>query len=342
MLTGRQLTLAAIRGEPHDRVPVAQHNFTFCARQAGLTMDEFRYDPHKAARALADAAYRFDYDCIIIDFDTVTLAEAMGAKLVFPPDDPARTAEPLLKDLAQATDLQVPDPYKDGRLPICLEATREVRRIVGDDKAIMGRADQGPFGLLFALRGHEELMIDVLDAPEESFHRALQVCTEAGVRYARAQLEAGADLTSIGDSAAGESLISPAHYVRLAQPYERQYKQALGDGLLSLHICGKTNRIIAGMLDTGCEVLELDHWNDLAVSLDVIDSRACIFGNIDPSGVLSQGSREDVLDACRPVLEAAVRKTRRFALCPGCLANADVPPENIQAMTDAARRWGQY
>jgi uroporphyrinogen-III decarboxylase len=74
----------------------------------------------------------------------------------------------------------------------------------------------------------------------------------------------------------------------------------------------------------------------------VVDSRACIFGNIDPSGVLSQGNRQDVLDACRPVLEAAVRKTRRFVLCPGCLANADVPPENIQAMTDAARRCGQY
>jgi MtaA/CmuA family methyltransferase len=341
-MTGRQRTLAAIRGTPHDRIPVAQHNFTFCARQAGLTMAGFRSNPKRAAQALADAAYRFDYDCIIIDFDTCTLAEAMGAVLVFPQDEPARVAKPAVKSLADACHLPLPDPDHDGRLPLWLETTRELRRLVGDEKAIMGRADQGPFGLLFALRGHEELMMDVIEAPEGLLGEALAICTRAGVAFAKAQLAAGADLTSIGDSAAGESLISPAHYTRMAQPFQRQYKQALGDGLLSLHICGKTNGIIAGMIDTGCEVLELDHWNDLARSLDVVANRACIFGNIDPSAVLSQGSTAEVLAACRGVVELAKARTWRFALCPGCLANADVPPENIQAMTEAAQRWGVY
>lgn len=341
-MTGRQRTLAAIRGEPHDRIPVAQHNFTFCARQAGLTMTEFRGHPKRAARALADAAHRFGYDCIIIDFDTCTLAEAMGATLVYPEDEPARVAQPALKSLAEARHLRVPDPLRDGRLPLWLETTRELRRIVGDEKGIMGRADQGPFGLLFALRGHEELMVDVIEAPADLFQQALAICSEAGVAFAKAQLAAGADLTSIGDSAAGQSLISPAHYVRLAQPFEKRYKEGLGEGLLSLHICGKTNGIIAGMIDTGCDVLELDHWNDLARSLAVVADRACIFGNIDPSAVLSQGSTQDVLAACRRVVELAKAKTWKFALCPGCLANADVPPENIQAMTDAAQRWGRY
>ena len=341
-MNGRQRTLAAIRGEPHDRIPVAQHNFTFCARQAGLRMAEFRASPKRAAQALADAARRFDYDCIIIDFDTCTLAEAMGATLVFPEDEPARVEKPALKSLADAGHLRVPDPHRDGRLPLWLETTRELRRIVGDAKAIMGRADQGPFGLLFALRGHEDLMLDVLEAPAPWWLQALVICTEAGVAFAKAQLAAGADLTSIGDSAAGESLISPAHYARFAQPFEKQYKQALGDGLLALHICGKTNGIIAGMMDTGCDVLELDHWNDLSRSLDAVANRACIFGNIDPSAVLSQGSKEDVLAACRRVVELAKVRTWKFALCPGCLAHADVPPENIQAMTEAAKRWGRY
>jgi uroporphyrinogen decarboxylase len=341
-MTGRQRTLAAIRGEPHDRVPVAQHNFTFCARQAGLTMAEFRDHPKRAAQALADAAYRFDYDCIIIDFDTCALAEAMGATLVFPEDEPARVAKPALTSLAGARELRMPDPHRDGRLPLWLETTRELRRIVGDEKAIMGRADQGPFGLLFALRGHEELMMDVIEAPEELFRQALAICTQAGVAFAKAQLAAGADLTSIGDSAAGESLISPAHYAKFAQPFQKEYKQALGDGLLALHICGKTNGIIAGMIATGCDVLELDHWNDLARSLNVVANRTCIFGNIDPSAVLSQGSKDEVLAACRSVVELAKARTWNFALCPGCLANSDVPPENIQAMTEAARRWGVY
>jgi len=69
---------------PHDRVPVAQHNFAFVAKRAGLSMKEFAFNPDKAAQALADAAHDFGYDCIIIDFDTCVLAEAMGATITFP------------------------------------------------------------------------------------------------------------------------------------------------------------------------------------------------------------------------------------------------------------------
>lgn len=341
-MTSRQRTLAAIAGLPHDRVPVIQHNFPFCVRQAGIAMEEYRQDPKLAAKVLADAAYTYGYDCIIIDFDTCTLAEALGAELEFPRDGMATVKTPPLESVAQMADLKVPSPFKDGRMPLWLETTRELRRIVGDDKAIMGRADQGPFGLLFQLRGHENFMMDVIDAEEDVLHMALARCTEIGVQFAKAQLDAGSDITSIGDSASGESLISPRHYAQFAQPYQKAYKQALGNGLLSLHICGKTNSIIEGMVQTGSDVLELDHENVLATSLTAVDSRAAVFGNIDPSSVLSQGSEEDVLRASREVLSFAVPQYLRFGLCPGCVANADVPPENICAMTKAAEQWGCY
>jgi len=341
-MTSRERTLAAIAGQPHDRVPVAQHNFPFCVRQAGITMDQYRGDPKLAAKVLADAAFTFGYDCIIIDFDTCTLAEALGAELEFPPDGMATVKTPPLESVAQMADLPMPDPTKDGRMPLWLETTRELRSIVGNEKAIMARADQGPFGLLFQLRGHENFMMDILDEDEAQLKQALSKCASIGVEFAKAQLDAGADITSIGDSASGESLISPRHYAELAQPYQKAYKQALGEGLLSLHICGKTNSIIERMVQTGCDVLELDHENDLALSLETVRSRATIFGNIDPSSVLSQGSEDDVLRACRKVLEVAVPRYSKFVLCPGCVANADVPPENIAAMTKAAILWGQY
>ena len=340
-MTSRELILAAIHGYPHARVPVAQHNFAFCIRHAGITVNDYRNDPEMAARVLVSAAEEFGYDGIIIDFDTSSLAEAMGAQLDFPEDDMARVAHPPLDAIADIRKLPMPDPCKDGRLPLWLETTRAVRRLAGDRLAVMSRADQGPFGLLFQLRGHENFMIDLLDEDESLIFDALDFCAEAGSRFARAQLDAGADLTSIGDSACGQSLISPAHYLKFGQPYQAAYRKRMGEGLLSLHICGKTNEIISDMADTGCEVLELDHLNDIVRSIEVLGGRSCIWGNIDPA-LLSLGSADDVLAACRPVLEAAVAHADRFVLCPGCLANADVPAENINAMTEAAHRWGHY
>jgi len=51
--------------------------------------------------------------------------------------------------------------------------------------------------------------------------------------------------------------------MKFGRPYQAIYRERMGDGILSLHICGKTNDIIEGMATTGCEMLELDHQNDV-------------------------------------------------------------------------------
>lgn len=341
-MNSRERILAAIHGRPHDRVPVAQHNFTFCLRHYGATIGAARRDPELAARALATSAFDLDYDCIIIDFDTCALAEAMGSRLTFPEDEPARVTEHALRTIEQVRDLPIPDPNKDGRLPLWLETTRQLRQIVGDEKAIMARADQGPFGLLFALREPEEFMIDLIEAEESVLHEGLEICTRAGVEFAKAQLAAGADLTSIGDSAAGQSMISPEMYHRLAFPYQKLYKERLGTGLLSLHICGRTNDIIGGMIDTGADVLEIDHYNDLETTLKLAGDRTSIWGNLDPSATVCFATRETVFEESRRAIEAGKRHSRRFVLCPGCLVNSNAPVENVLAMSEAAREFGSY
>ena len=342
-MNARARTMAAIQGLPHDRIPVAQHNFAFVVRRAGLSMKEFVFNPDKAAQALADAAYDFGYDCIIIDFDTCVLAEAMGASIMFPGEEPARIAKPPLKTIQEGAGLKVPDPQRDGRLPLWLETTRILRHIVGDELAIMGRADQGPFGLLGLLRDPQALMIDLIEEPEEDIFAALNICVDAGVAFAKAQMAAGSDLTSIGDGLSGQSLISPAMYRKFSQPFEKRYKDDLGrEGILSLHICGRSNKIIEDMVATGCEVLELDHHNDLDRSFGIVANRSCVFGNIDPSSVLFSGTPVTVMEKCHAVLESAKRHSARFVLCPGCLVMGNTPSENIRAMTDAAKEYGVW
>lgn len=166
---------------------------------------------------------------------------------------------------------------------------------------------------------------------------------QAGVVFAKAQLEAGADLTSIGDSAAGESLISPELYMKFAQPFQKRYKEILGTGKASLHICGKTDNIIEEMVKTGFDVLELDHQNNIEKSLKTIAGRASVWGNLDPSSMISFGTPEMIINESKRIFDAAKKYAQnRFVLCPGCLVNSDAPPENIKAMTDAAMQFGYY
>jgi uroporphyrinogen-III decarboxylase len=50
-----------------------------------------------------------------------------------------------------------------------------------------------------------------------------------------------------------------------------------------------------------------------------------------------------IISESKKIFEAAKKFARnRFVLCPGCLVNSDAPGENIQAMTDAAMKFGYY
>jgi len=183
-------------------------------------------------------------------------------------------------------------------------------------------------------------MFDLFDEDEEIIFNALEHCKNAGVRFAKAQLGCGADITSILDGAAGESLISPDMYKRFAQPFEKKYKHDLGDGILSLHICGKTDNIVDSMVETGCDILELDHLNNLDRTFRTVDNKACVFGNIDPSSVLCLGTVKMVKDTCGKVILSAKKHNAKFVLCPGCLVNSNTPPENIKAMSEIAKELG--
>ena len=91
-MNGFQRIEAALRGKEPDTVPVMLHNFMLAAREAGLTMEQFRSDPKQMARAFTESVERYEFDGIMVDVDTVTLAGAAGVPINFPVDQPAQAA----------------------------------------------------------------------------------------------------------------------------------------------------------------------------------------------------------------------------------------------------------
>ena len=89
-MNGRQRIDAALNGNWPDRTPVMLHNFMMAAREAGVTMRQFREDPRLIARCFGEAAERYQLDGILVDIDTATLAGAVGVPIDFPEDSPAR------------------------------------------------------------------------------------------------------------------------------------------------------------------------------------------------------------------------------------------------------------
>lgn len=334
-MTSKDRITAALKGLPCDRTPVMLHNFMMAAREYGVSMKQFREDPVKMAEALVRSVEKYEFDGILVDMDTVTLAGALGVPVDFPDHEPARCHLGILADLKEWRNLP-PVQIEDYQYVMnWLEAVRLVKRYVGDDIYVRGNCDQAPFSLAGMVRGSADWMTDLYVADEEDKTGLLEYCTEATSQFVRLMAQTGCDMVSNGDSPAGPDLIPPELYKQYAFPYEKRIvAEAHNAGLpYTLHICGNTELILNEMIETGADALELDYKTDIHRIAEVFKDRVTLIGNIDPSGVLALGKPELVRSKTRELIKI-MGKSNRFILNAGCAIPPHTPEENLWAMLD--------
>jgi len=337
-MNGYQRIAAALRGESVDATPVMLHNFMLAAREASMTMQEFRSDPRNIARAFSESVARYGHDGIMIDVDTATLAAAVGVPVAYPEDEPAVCRGALLNSLDEVDTLPPPDVARCEGLQVWVEAVRQLKHEFDGEIFIRGNCDQAPFSLASLMRGAEGWMLDLMEPENEAAaFRLLDYCFEAGARFLRLMATTGCDMLSNGDSSAGSSVISPRLHRKFAHPYETKLA-ALSHELglpYAQHICGNARPILADMVASGADALELDYKTDTQTAHDALKDRATLIGNIDPTGVLTQGTPELVAEKCRE-LKAVFADTTRLIVNAGCAIPATTPAANLRALVHAA------
>jgi uroporphyrinogen decarboxylase len=315
------------------------HNFMMAAREAGVTMRQFREDPRVMARCFGEAAERYGLDGIMVDVDTVTLAGAVGVPIDLPEDNPARSHGSCLAALEAVRDLKPIDISRYERIQVWTEAVAILVREYGHELFIRGNCDQSPFTLAGEMRGLDQWLMDVAGREDDELvHALLDYCTGITCQFLTLMAKTGAHMLSNGDSPAGPDMLSPRLYGTYALPYEQRVaacSHELGLPYL-LHICGKTDRILKQMTEIGAEALEIDFKTDLQLAHDVFKDRITFVGNIDPSEVLARGTPALVRQKTEELLDVFA-DSPRFILNAGCALPADTPAENIRAMCACVR-----
>jgi MtaA/CmuA family methyltransferase len=314
----------------------------FCAAQAGQTLGDYTSKPEVLAECVLRYYEQFRPDAVWISADTWVTAEAMGKAVTFPgPNQPlAGTAEPRVRSAADIACIPPPDPSRQGRWPLMLEAVRRVSAALGDEVFVVACFDQYPFSLACALMGMERLMLALWD-DRQLVDALLARCIEYALAYGKALAAAGAHMLSGGDSPAG--LIGPRLYREVALPAEQRLIAGLKTQTslpISLHICGNATPILADMVRSGADVLELDHLVDLEAACRIVPDETTIWGNLDPVNVLARGRPDVVRRATRDLLrtvQACGRK--RMVVSSGCTLANETPAANLAAMLDSVREW---
>jgi uroporphyrinogen-III decarboxylase len=157
---------------------------------------------------------------------------------------------------------------------------------------------------------------------------------ELELRFAQAQIVAGADLVGMGDAAA--SLVGSRMYKELVWPSEKK----LVDGIhalgarVRLHICGNTRHLLEGMGRLGCDIVDLDFLAPVSEGRQKMGPEQVLLGNIDPVRVLRNGTPESVYAA---VAECHRQAGDRYVAGAGCEVPRDTPPANLRALVQYAR-----
>lgn len=341
-MTSKERCFSVLNQEIPDRVPVVPQSFLFSIMDTGLRIKDVNRNGKRMAETLMRCQEKYGYDGCVIDFDDASLAEACGAQVIFRDNEPAIVDEskPVLQDLRDIYEMEVPDPLKAGRLPEWLEATQTLSETIGDHVFIMGRADQGPFSVACLLRGTQQFMMDLVTEDPRVVRDVIAYCREACIAFAKAQKDAGAHVTSIGDALAGPNLIAPEMYTDFAWEPEKLMTDKVQEyGIpLSIHICGNTTSIISQMTATGARILEIDWQVDIGKAREQVPPQTVLMGNIDPSYPMVFGTERDVDDAVRKIIAAT--KGRGLFVSTGCAMGRNTPPGNFKAMIKATKNYG--
>jgi MtaA/CmuA family methyltransferase len=332
-MTGRERVLGMLNGGATDTLPLMPITMMFAADQIGARYRDYASDFRVLAAGQIATAERFDLDYVSAISDPAREASDLGAAVQWFDDQPPAIDESraLLADKSTFARLRVPAPT-GRRMGNRVEGVRLLRERCGRDRAVEGWVE-GPCAMGADLRGVNTLMLDFYDDPEFVYDLfAFTVEMELG--FARAQVEAGADLIGVGDAAA--SLVGPELYEDFVQPFETRLVsgiQAMG-ARVRLHICGKTRRIFPGMAATGAEMIDLDSMAPLDLARAEMGDGPVLAGNVDPVRVMRDGTPEGIAAA---LTECRRQAGARYIAGAGCEIPRGTPAENLLAMTKFAR-----
>jgi len=328
----RERVLAALAGRPVDRpaavCPTSIATVALMDR-VQAPFPEAHYDAELMTR-LAETAYtEAGFDTVMPVFSVVQESVAMGCEV----DWGNKANWPTCTGaLAQTADqMRIPADVLDKRETRCvLDSIAMLKRRLGDEVAIVGKT-MGPWTLGYHAFGTQQFLMLTIDDPD-GVKRSLEVLKELTVQFGIAQIEAGADVLTLPDHATGD-LVSAAYYRDFLRDIHTELCERIPCPLI-LHICGATEDRMPYIRETGFDAFHFDSKNDTCRSLDIMQNKCRLVGNINNPQTLFRGTARDVRQEVAAVLDAGLT-----IVAPECALPLACPLENLQAIPKTTQEW---
>jgi uroporphyrinogen decarboxylase len=335
------LILRAAGQQPVERTPV------WFMRQAGRYLPEYREvrkkvdfltlckTPELAAEVTVQPVDIIGVDAAIIFSDILVIPEAMGLNLIVEENkggprftDPVRSRHEIdiLRDIEPGEDLLY-----------VLDAIELTKKSLGNRVPLIGFSG-APWTLLtYMVEGggsknfrHAKEMI--FNNPNDA-HALLERLAHIIAKYLTAQINAGADIVQLFDTWAG--LLSPDAFSEFSLRYIKLIIDEIKrDSEPVIVFCKGSAYALDELASLGADVIGLDWTFDIGTARGIVNKRAALQGNMDPTILYSnpQRIRQEVLS----ILD-------KYGPHPGHIFNLghgvlpDVPVDNVKEFVDTVK-----
>lgn len=122
-----------LKGRPVDFIPVCPIIHSALAGLAGVSLREYSTRAEVMSSVIISGYRHFGYDGVQLSLGVACEAEAIGCEIIQSEDTMPAVKVPVLSEDDNFKRLSVPDPNRDGRLPIFVEAVRQTVKTIGQD-----------------------------------------------------------------------------------------------------------------------------------------------------------------------------------------------------------------
>ena len=327
----KQIILNSLARKKTPRKGVANPVSSVTIKQMKL-MKSFFPEAHISAKKmfeLSRASYEIlGYDAIMPVFSVVIESYAIGCKVDWGKIDKM----PVVIDSIWNgyKDIKIKEGFLENHAIIAVLDCLSLLKNKYPDVAIIGKVF-GPWTLSYHLFGIENFLIKTITNSKE-VKDILAKLTEITVKFADAQIKAGADIITLADHCT-KDLCSPSSYKNFLFPIHSNLAKEIKAPTI-LHICGDTIDRLDYICTTGLTAFHFESKVDACEATRVNNNRIILIGNINDPSTLLFGRPEDV----RKEVEYAIRCGVDI-IGPECAVPLLTPIANLKEITKVVRRY---
>ena len=323
MMTKRERVLAALNGEPVDRVPVG-----FWRHWPGDDQN-----PDSLAKVTLAYQRKYDLDFIKFPVSSTYCVEDYGITHAYR-DSILGDRDYLSRTIHKPGDWAtiVPLDVRRGTYGWHLDSLRKVIEEKDRETPIIVTMFH-PVAMAAYLAGDELFLAHLREYPDKVL-AAVQALAETSSRFARACIDTGADGIFLSARFASYELMNSDEYRRFGHPADLKVLDAASKGWFNvLHLHGQ-HPMFREIADYPAQAV---NWHDHTSGIDLVAASrlfpGALMGGIEQVQLLQDGSPEAVIVQGRNAIEKM--NGRRFILTTGCTYSLGVPEVNLMALRQA-------